>query len=187
MKNIETILGGYELDENTVKEIADAVKENYKPVADYQKQVEKIKSLEETVETTQKALEEFKDVKPEELQKTITDLKKTIEENEGKYKAQLADRDFNDTLKEAIGNVKGKNVKAIMALLDVDSLKASKNQKDDIEKALKDLTEAEDSSMLFGDVEKPAGTGAPIGRVGKGGSNDDLAAMRRVMGLPDKE
>ena len=40
-----------------------------------------------------------------------------------------------------------------MALLDMDTLKASKNQKDDIAAALKGLSEAEDSKMLFGETE----------------------------------
>lgn len=73
-----------------------------------------------------------------------------------------------------------------MALLDVNALKASKNQKEDIAAALKTLTEAEDSKMLFGEPEpNPVGTGNLIGQVRTGGSaNADEAAMRAAMGLP---
>ena len=68
----------------------------------------------------------------------------------------------------AIASAKGVNAKAITALLDVETLKASKNQKEDIAAALKALTEAEDSKMLFGAPEpNPVGTGNLIGQVHK--------------------
>ena len=102
------------------------------------------------------------------------------------YDAKIADRDFGDLVKESIAAVKGKNAKAITALLDVNTLKASKNQKEDITAALKALTEAEDSKMLFGEPEpNPVGTGNLIGRVNGGGNIDaNEAAMRAAMGLP---
>ena len=69
--------------------------------------------------------------------------------------------------------------------LDVDALKASKNQKDDITAALKTLAEAEDSKMLFGEPKPESiGSGNPIGAVTKTGSQDSDAAMRAAMGLP---
>ena len=47
-------------------------------------------------------------------------------------------------------------------------MKASKNQKEDIAAAIKTLTEAEDSKMLFGEPEpKPAGKVDLIGEVKK--------------------
>ena len=50
----------------------------------------------------------------------------------------------------------------------MDTLKESKNQKEDIAAAIKALTEADDSKMLFGEPDpKPAGTGNLIGQVKK--------------------
>ena len=47
-------------------------------------------------------------------------------------------------------------------------MKASKNQKEDIAAAIKALTEADDSKMLFVEPDpKPAGTGNLIGQVQK--------------------
>ena len=64
--------------------------------------------------------------------------------------------------------------------MDVDTLKASKNQKEDIAAAIKGLSEAEDSKMLFGEAEpKPTGKGDPIGGVGGTGTKpqaDSLAS-----------
>ena len=88
-------------------------------------------------------------------------------------------------LKTAIADAKGKNAKAITALLDIDALKASKNQATDVADALKKLSEAEDSKMLFGEPEATKlGTGNLLGTVTKGGSADNDAAMRAAMGLP---
>lgn len=167
MTNIEKILETVDLSADDAKEqIASAVKENYKPVADWQKQKDKVDSLTASLEETKEALKAFEGVNVEELNQKIADLNAQIEKNESDYQAKIADRDFNDLLKNAIAEVNGKNTKAITALLDVDSLKSSQNQKEDIAKALKDLAEAEDSKMLFGAPEaQPVGTGSPIGTI----------------------
>ena len=115
----------------------------------------------------------------------IADLEQDIKEKDENHQKEIADRDFNDILREAITSANGKNAKAITALLDIDTLKASKNQKDDITAALKALTEAEDSKMLFGEPEPNVlGKGDPIGSVTKTGNQDSDAAMRAAMGLP---
>ena len=112
--------------------------------------------------------------------------KKDLETKDSEYQARIADRDFQDLLKESIATAKGKNAKAITALLDIDALKASKNQKEDVAAALKALTEAEDSKMLFGEPEQQnIGSGNPIGTVTKVGNSDDMAAMRAAMGLSE--
>ena len=80
---------------------------------------------------------------------------------------------------------KGKNAKAIKALLDVEALKASKNQKDDVAAALKKLAEAEDSKMLFGeDQPAPVGKVGAIGKVTGGTSGDSfMDSIRAAAGL----
>lgn len=121
----------------------------------------------------------------EELKNQIASLQKENEDTKKRYEEQIADRDFQDMLKESIAGMNGKNAKAITALLDLDTLKASKNQKEDIAAALKSLTEAEDSKMLFGEPEpNPVGRGNLIGQVKKPESNTEDAAMRAAMGLP---
>jgi hypothetical protein len=70
--------------------------------------------------------------------------------------------------------------------LDVESLKKSKNQEADIEKAIVALTEADDSKMLFG--SDPVGNVNPIGSVGNGPSSDNnMSKMRAIMGLPPEQ
>ena len=92
-------------------------------------------------------------------------------------------------LKESIATVKGKKAKAITALLDLDTLKSSKNQKEDIAAALKVLTEAEDSKMLFGETQpETIGVGDPIGVVTKNNNNNDawFSQMMSAAGITEK-
>ena len=88
-------------------------------------------------------------------------------------------------MKDAIAEAKGRNPKAIKALLDVEALKASKNQKDDVAAALKKLAEAEDSKMLFGeDQPAPVGKVGAIGKVTGGTSGDSfMDSIRAAAGL----
>lgn len=152
---------------------------------DLESEKEKTSTQATTIKDLKKDLEEFKDADVSGMKQKIADLEKDIQIKDETHQKEIADRDFNDILKDSIASAKGKNAKAIAALLDIDTLKASKNQKDDIAAALKELAEAEDSKMLFGEPEPtPAGNGNPIGVVTKGGNQDGDAAMRAAMGLP---
>lgn len=194
MKNIFEIMKefGLELAEDKKKDFEKNVLDNYKTVSDYEVQSGKLAKAEETIKASDiavkdltKQLEGFKDVDVTALNQRIKDLETEKGTIESDYQTKLADRDFSDLAKESIAAVKGKNAKAIMALLDMDALKASKNQKDDMAAALKALSEAEDSKMLFGEPEpNPVGTGSIIGEVRKPSGNSDDAAMRAAMGLP---
>lgn len=129
---------------------------------------ETIKANDTAMAELKKQLEGFKDVDVTALNETISNLEKDKQTMKADYEKSIADRDFNDLVKESITTAKGKNVKAITALLDVETLKASKNQKEDIANAIKALTEAEDSKMLFGENAPAAGTVNLTGTVGNG-------------------
>ena len=190
MKNIFDILKEYGLDvpEDKKKDFEKAVLDNYKTISDYEVQANKLETAEGKVTTLTESLDKFKDVNVEELNSTIATLKTDLANKDQELKDKIADRDFNDLLKDSITSAKGRNAKAIKALLDIDVLKASKNQKEDIASALKELAEAEDSKMLFGEPEPDVlGKGNPIGEVTKGGNQNDDAAMRAVMGLPPEK
>ena len=170
MKNFEQILSdaGVELTDEQKTSISKDMGENYKTIADWQKQHDKVQNLTEQLDSTKEALKKFDGVDADALNKQIADLNDELKKKETEYQDKIADRDFNDMLKDAITSANGKNAKAITALLDVDALKASKNQKEDIAAAIKVLTEAEDSKMLFGEPEpNVVETGNPIGTVYK--------------------
>lgn len=178
MENIFKIMKdfGIEMPEDKKKDFEKSVLENYKTVNDYNRQVESLNQANETIKANDDAMKDlqtkldaFKDVDVTELNKTIEDLKVENVRIEKDYKDKEAQRDFDDLIKDAITGAHGKNAKAITALLDVDTLMQSKNQKEDIAAAIKKLTEAEDSKMLFGEPEPQAkGGGNPIGDIGDG-------------------
>ena len=195
MKNIFEIMKEYglEVPEDKKKDFEKAVLENYKTMTDYDNQTRKLDAANDTIKANDTAMKDlqdkldgFKDVYVSGLNQRIKDLETEKTNIQKDYDAKIADRDFNDLVKESIAAVNGKNPKAITALLDVETLKASKNQKEDIATALKALTEKEDSKMLFGEPEpNPVGTGNLIGQVRGGNSTSaDEAAMRAAMGLP---
>lgn len=188
MKNIFEIMKEYglEVPEDKKKDFEKAVLENYKTVADYGKQVDKVTNLTEQLNEAKDAIKKFDGVDPEALKNEIAALNQKLTDKDTEFQNQLADRDFQDSIKGMITKYNGKNEKAIMALLDMETLKASKNQNEDLEKAFKTLAEAEDSKMLFGNTNVQVdGKGNPIGTFTNGGGGDTpTAQMRSIMGLP---
>jgi DNA-directed RNA polymerase subunit F len=184
MKNIEAILKdlGIEVPEDKKADLNKAVNENYKTIADWQKQKDKVDDLTGQLQTAKDGLKKFEGVDAEKLQKQISDLTKELKDKDVEYQAKIADRDFQDLLSAAITKHKGLNTKAIMALLDTETLKGSKNQQADVDKAIAELAKAEDSKMLFGGTD-PVGKMDPIGKVGGGGAPNNLSQMRAIMGL----
>lgn len=138
----------------------------------------------EQLETATTELEKFKDVKPEELQATIDNLQKALKDKDDEYAAKEADRLFRDSVRETITAAGGKNEKAVMALLDLETLKGSNNQKDDIKTALEAVKK--DNDYLFTSKE-PIDNPNPTGPTGGGGGAGASSALRAAMGLPDEK
>jgi hypothetical protein len=89
---------------------------------------------------------------------------------------------FDGRVKDAITAARGKSAKAVAAMLDIDTLKASKNQDADIKAALDALKK--DNAWLFEDAQTPppyaGGTGKtpPAGKYSAGEN-----AIRAAAGL----
>lgn len=144
------------------------------------------------IETAKKPYADYDTIKTQlgEAQKTIKGfqdqgadieaVRKTAKEWEDKYNQAIADHKkemedlaFDGLLKEAIQTAMGRSDKAIRALLDVDALKASKNQTEDIKTALEALKK--DNGYLFDDGSNPP---PYAGGAGKGpGINTDTSKM----------
>ena len=168
MKDFKEILkqAGITVTDDQLATIETEMKANYKPIADYNKQKEKLDASDEKVKTLTASLDKFKDVDPTALTQTIEDLKGQLTQKDAEFAQRLADRDFDDLINTNINTLKGKNAKAIKALLDVDALKQSKNQAEDVKTALEALQKAEDSAFLFESVQPQAqGTFNPIGGI----------------------
>lgn len=153
-----------------IDKVCDLNNADVSPLKDeLQKTKDDLNVAQEKVKTTEEALKKFEGVDADGMKKQISDLQDELKKKDEDHANDLAARDFNDLVKEAIRTSNGRNEKAIMALLDIETLKQSKNQKDDVAAALKALSEAEDSKMLFGEPEaQNIGKINPIGKVEKG-------------------
>ena len=187
MENIIAILegAGITLEETQKETINKKVLENYKTIAEVEKKDAKIASLTDKVNATEQALKKFEGINADALKGEIETLKKSLTDKDAEFQKSLADRDFNDLLKESITEAKGLNAKAITALLDVETLKKSNNQKADIAEAIKKLAEADDSKMLFTESKKTT----PIGGIRTHNNNktdEEYLAENQVV-LEDNE
>ena len=143
------------------KEIIDAIMEENgrdiesakKPFADYE-------SLKEQLKAAKDGLAAFKDVDVDKLQGKITELTGQLADKDKQWQEKLDGMAFDGRIKDAITAAKGRNAKAIAALLDTDALRTSKNQETDIKAALDALKK--DNGYLF-ETETPppyaSGTG----------------------------
>ena len=78
--------------------------------------------------------------------------------------------EFSSALDSALGASKARNSKAVRALLDIDALKASKNQTEDIRKAIEAVKAEND--YLFESSEPIRNPVAPSGGVKTASPND---------------
>lgn len=144
-----------------------------KPFADYD-------SIKEQLQTAKDGLKAFEGVDIAQLQSKVTELQGKLDAKDTEWQGKLADMEFDHALESAITGAKGKSVKAIRALLDVDALKGSKNQEADIKAALEGLKK--DSGYLFDDGKNPppysGGTGT--GHDNQPGDPTSLAGALRA-------
>ena len=185
MKNITDILKALDIQipEDKQADFNKEFAENYKTIADYQKQADKLQHAQDSLKTAQDGLKAFEGVDVNDLKNQIGKLTQDLKDKDAAHAAELADRDFNTLLDNAISAKHGLSAKAVKALLDMDSLKASKNQQADIDTALEKL--AKDSGYLFDDAGTPPGYAGGTGTQG-GGAGDD-AALRAAFGLPEQK
>lgn len=132
-------------DQGLPQEVVDAI------LAEHQRIVAanttEITSLKDQLKTAKDGLKAFEGVDVAKLQGQITQLQKDLEDKDAAHQTELANMAFDRALDTAITGAKGRNAKAIKALLDLDALRGSKNQEADIKSALEGLQK--DSGYLF--------------------------------------
>ena len=155
MKNIHTILSeiGVTIPEDKKADFDKAVAENYKTAAEFEKKVNRLtddlaaekKRADEAVET----LKGFEGKDFDAITRERDEWKTKHDNAVAAYQKEQEEREFNSVLEAAITDAKGKNAKAIMALMDLDKLRGSKNQEKDIKAALDAMRN--ESGYLFDD------------------------------------
>lgn len=96
------------------------------------------------------------------LQDKIKTLNTQLSTKDKEWQDKLNGMAFDGKIKEAITAAKGRNAKAISALLDVEKLKKSTNQDADIKDALEALKK--DNAYLFEDDSTPPPYAGGTGR-----------------------
>lgn len=92
-------------------------------------------------------IERFKDLDVEGIKQASEEYKTKYEEAQVKAQAELEKVKFNHELENTARNFKARNIKATLALLDTDALRASNNRSEDIKTAFEAL--AEENDFLF--------------------------------------
>ena len=135
-------------DQALPKEIIDAIMdENGKDIEAAKKPFADYEAIKERLKTAEDGLKAFDGVDVKDLQGKIDTLKSQLSDKDKEWQAKLDNMAFDGRVKDAITAAKGRNVKAISALLDVETLRTSKNQEADIKAALETLKK--DNSYLF--------------------------------------
>lgn len=179
MKNIHEILKGFglEIPEGKKSEFESALKENYITVGEADKIKTARDNFKSQLETAATQLKAFEGVDVAELQGKITALTNDLAGQKAAFEQQLADRDFDDLLNGAVAESRAKNIKAVRALLDVDALKASRNQSSDIKAALAKVREEND--YLF-TSDEPLDNPDFTGRTGGGSAVKTVEELSKM-------
>lgn len=142
--------------------------------------------LEQTKTQLQEAnttIDGFKDY--DQVKGQVEEYRTKYETSKAEYEAKISDMQFGASLEAAITAAGGRNAKAIKALLDVDTLKSSKDQTADMKAAIEACQK--DNGYLFGAIEPINNPVASTGGAGAGGVDSNTAALRAAMGLPAEE
>ncbi len=109
----------------------------------------------------------------EKIQSQLDETKKKLSDTETQYQTKISDMQFNSILDTAISASKARNSKAVKALLDLETLKSSKNQSEDIKSALEKIKSENDylfegTSIPGGGANPPSGTNPNTNPLPKG-------------------
>ena len=133
--------------------------------------------------STQAELKKLQELKPEELSKQVSDLNEKLASQKADFEKQIADRNFNDLLAKTVTTAGGREAKAIMPFLDIEALKASKNQEADIKSAIETVKSEHD--YLFTSTE-PVKNAVSSTASNANASNTALDFAKSVMGIKEK-
>lgn len=192
MKNIHTILSeiGISIPDDKKADFDKAVAENYKTSAEFEKKVNRLtddlNAETKRADTAEETLKGFEGKDFDAITRERDEWKRKHDENEAAYKKANEDREFNELMAAAITEAKGRNPKAITALLDMETLQASKNQQADVKAALDALRteygylfEDNGGAPRFTDPKNPNAPGGGTPDLGKLSMAEYIAARQK--------
>ena len=189
MKNIIEILkeSNIELTKEQEESITKLVNENYKTIAEFDKQKDKLSLAENNAKDIQTKFDDFKKnydgVDVEELRKKINTLTNDIDTQKTTYETQISKMNLDSVLSAKAKEYGCKDFDLAKSQFNYDDLLNSKDQTNDIDKAFKTLKE--NKPILFEEKQnEPALKGNIIAKSGQGENpNAEDLLLRQVMGL----
>lgn len=136
--------------------------------------------LKKQLDTANTQIADFGKLDYDGLKKSADDYKAKFEQAQADSKKQLEQLQFDHALETALSSSKAKNVKAVRALLDANSLKLKDGEISGLKEQLEKVKSEND--YLF-EAETPPPSFSRPGGTPPGGQADD-AAIREIMGLP---
>ena len=166
---LKEILGEH-YTEDIDKRVSDKISKHFVSKADFAIKSDAVKNLENQLIERDRQIDELKKIDTAGLQNQITRLQNENKAAKEKFDADLAAVKLDAALDTAILGARGKNAKAIKALLDTSKLKLNDDGSiDGLDLEAVKKTDA----YLFETVEKnQEGTGGPEGSNGNGGSSE---------------
>lgn len=208
MKNIEQILkeAGVELTDEQKAAVNAAVTENYKTIAEFDKQAKKLTAAEADrdnykgqLDTANETLEKFKDIDPEKQAEEIQKYKQAAKEAQDMATKQILERDQRDYLKGEFdklkiesGRVRDSLMREIMgedglkwkdgAFMGLSDYLSKENEKDHFYQTEAEKAEAEAKDKAAGSAPKftDKSTGKPAGGDDKPTFNFGFTPIREV-------
>lgn len=189
MKNIIEILkeSNIELTKEQEESITKLVNDNYKTIAEFDKQKEKLSLAENNAKDIQTKFDKFKEsydgVDVEELRNKINTLTNDIDTQKTTYETQISKMNLDSVLSAKAKEYGCKDFDLAKSQFNYDDLLNSKDQTNDIDKAFKALKE--NKPILFEEEQKgPTAKGNIVGNSGQGENpNAEDLLLRQVMGL----
>lgn len=189
MKNIIEILkeSNIELTEEQEESITKLVNENYKTIAEFDKQKDKLSLAENNANDIQKKFDDFKKsydgVDVQELRNKINTLTNDIESQKTSYEVQISKMNLDSVLSAKAKEYGCKDFDLAKSQFNYDDLLKSKDQTNDIDKAFKALKE--NKPILFEEKQtEPTVKGNIVGNSGQGANpNAEDLLLRQAMGL----
>lgn len=189
MKNIIEILkeSNIELTKEQEESVTKLVNDNYKTIAEFDKQKEKLSLAENNAKDIQKKFDKFKEsydgVDVEELRKKINTLTNDIDTQKTTYETQISKMNLDSVLSAKAKEYGCKDFDLAKSQFNYDDLLNSKDQTNDIDKSFKILKE--NKPILFEEKQnEPTAKGNIVGSSGQGENpNAEDLLLRQVMGL----
>lgn len=193
MKNIETILSeiGLTVPEDKLEAFRKTFGENYRTVADYDKQGRKLTAAEERASKAERLLAALpKDIDPATFPKLLADAQKAADDAKTEYEGKLAERDFDDALEAALKDVKFTSPGArrdVMAQIKAAGLPVKDKSILGLNDLLAKIRQADKESFVDEQAEQlEAGKAKFTSPTGKGGKDTKPKTREEIMAMPDR-